>query len=121
MACKNTEYVKAWQKRNPEKVKENEKNRKPRHPDSNRAYKYKTIHNLTIEEYDKIFEKQEGCCAICLKHQNNFKRHLSIDHNHITNINRALLCHNCNLGLGQFKDSIELLRRAALYLEEYNG
>jgi len=40
-----------------------------------------------------------------------------VDHDHKTGDVRGGLCTNCNLGLGHFKDSPELLRFAALYLE----
>ena len=40
-----------------------------------------------------------------------------VDHDHQTGYVRGGLCSNCNLGLGHFKDSPELLRLAALYLE----
>lgn len=39
-----------------------------------------------------------------------------IDHDHITGAFRGWLCSNCNSGLGYFKDSIELLSNAAVYL-----
>jgi hypothetical protein len=42
----------------------------------------------------------------------------AIDHCHTTGAVRGTLCHQCNTALGNFKDSPELLRRAALYVEK---
>jgi hypothetical protein len=39
------------------------------------------------------------------------------DHNHKTGAFRGWLCHHCNLILGHAKDSAELLRKLAKYLE----
>jgi hypothetical protein len=51
---------------------------------------------FTEIDYNKAFEKQKGCCAICGKHQSEFKQRLAADHNHKTNKFRALLCFPCN-------------------------
>jgi hypothetical protein len=69
------------------------------------------------EDYDEMFINQQGCCAICNKHQLDLKRKLSVDHNHSTGIVRGLLCDECNLGLGKFRDSVGMLKDAILYLE----
>lgn len=53
-------------------------------------------------------------CIICGESQ---KLQLAIDHDHRTGRVRGALCSRCNLGLGHFRDSPELLRLAALYLE----
>jgi len=43
-----------------------------------------------------------------------------IDHCHFKGHVRGILCHNCNKGLGNFKDSPNILRKAALYLELFS-
>jgi hypothetical protein len=57
---------------------------------------------------------QSGCCAIC-----GVETQLYVDHNHITDTVRELLCDLCNKGLGHFKESPEALRKAAVYLEKH--
>ena len=42
---------------------------------------------------------------------------LRLDHDHSTGRCRGLLCRSCNLGLGNLRDSIRLLRAAIAYLE----
>ncbi len=48
------------------------------------------------KERAEFFEKQKGCCAICGKHQSQFKMRLALDHNHRTGKLRGLLCYRCN-------------------------
>lgn len=68
-----------------------------------------------------MFDSQNGCCAVCGEQKgiNTGKTFgsLHIDHDHLSGKIRGLLCYDCNLGLGRFKDSIERLLSAALYLE----
>jgi hypothetical protein len=73
---------------------------------------------IGLDDYNILFDKQSGCCAICGEHQSKFKRALSVDHDHATNKIRGLLCMNCNLMLGHSKDSIMRLKKAIIYLEE---
>jgi Autographiviridae endonuclease VII len=79
---------------------------------SNRLLKY---YGITISDYNKIFDEQSGCCAICVKHQSEFKKILCVDHNHQTGKVRGLLCHKCNTALGLFQDNPEILELAAEY------
>ena len=51
-------------------------------------------------------------CIIC-----GLETSVVVDHDHKTGYVRGGLCTACNFGLGHFKDSPELLRLAALYLE----
>jgi hypothetical protein len=75
----------------------------------------KNNYNITLEEYNQLFESQNGKCAICNKEQQN--KLLAVDHNHNTNQIRGLLCSKCNLALGLFYDNINNLKAAILYLK----
>ena len=58
----------------------------------NLKYKY----GITLEEYDELFYKQHGCCAICSKHQQDFAERFCVEHNHHTGKIRGLVCRTCN-------------------------
>ncbi len=91
----------------------------------------KTTYGMTQEQYEDLFEKQDGCCAICEMlvtsrfdatqplwrgagaPGNDLGR---VDHCHSTNAVRGLLCSNCNIGLGKFQDDEKILLRAVRYL-----
>jgi hypothetical protein len=72
-------------------------------------------YNISIQEYDLILTKQNGVCRICKKSSN---KSLHVDHDHKTNRIRGLLCHKCNVGLGNFNDDPILLHAAIEYLED---
>lgn len=83
-----------------------------------KKYKLKYFFNLEYDKYLEMLEKQNNCCAICNVNQDTLKKKLSVDHNHITGKVRGLLCEQCNFGIGNLKDSLELLKQAIKYLEE---
>lgn len=74
------------------------------------------FYGITPEDYDSMFAKQQGVCAICGEADDEKRKYLCVDHNHTTGVVRGLLCHNCNIGLGKFKDDINLLNKAIWYL-----
>lgn len=94
-------YAKQWRKDNPDKVKNND---------------LRTRFNITLEDYNIMYENQNGCCAICNKHSIDEKQALAVDHCHDTGKVRGLLCKQCNMGIGSLKDSTELLKKAITYL-----
>jgi hypothetical protein len=76
-----------------------------------RTYHLKRRYGLTAEEADVMLEEQGGLCAICKS-----APAVHVDHDHQTGAVRALLCFNCNGGLGQFKDDPMVLHAAAYYV-----
>jgi hypothetical protein len=77
-------------------------------------------YGLSADEYQELHEALDGLCAICDQPatSGNGKKYnrLSIDHNHFSGQVRGLLCHHCNLGLGNFQDDTYRLQRAIDYL-----
>lgn len=67
--------------------------------------------------YAEMFEIQQGLCGICTEPLLK----PSLDHCHKTMIVRGLLCPNCNVALGKFKDDPIILRKAIKYLERNAG
>ena len=70
-------------------------------------------YGITIEDFEKMSQDQNGRCAICLK-----QKTLCVDHDHDTGKVRALLCRWCNIMLGNANDNPDTLVRGAIYLEE---
>ena len=78
--------------------------------------------NITKEDFLDLRESHNDCCAICGIHESDARnmktKHygLYLDHCHDSGEVRGLLCHNCNLVLGQAKDDIRILKKAIDYL-----
>ena len=73
--------------------------------------------DLTDEEYNELLAAQGHSCAICGGVDED-GRNLSVDHDHKTGYVRGLLCSQCNLGLGCFKDEHDRLKGAIDYLDD---
>ena len=80
-----------------------------------RNYDLKRFYGITLDDYNRIFIEQTGCCAMCGRHQSEFKKRLAVDHDHKTGKIRGLLCTNCNLKLGILEDK-NLVELSKLYL-----
>lgn len=110
-SCKDCMAAVYTSKEYREKRKDN-----PIYTKAKRKHKVKK-YGLSEQDYKSLIEKHNNQCAICGLKQSDTWRLLSIDHNHETNKVRGLLCSNCNLGLGYFKDNIELLKGAIEYVK----
>lgn len=110
---RNREYRKQkdreYRKNNPQKEKDRSRRNQIR------------LYGITEEIYNSMLEKQNSRCAICYIHQSEFKKSFHIDHCHETGKVRGLLCRNCNIGLGHFKDSVTLLNNTIKYLTKNEG
>ena len=107
----------AYYLRNREEIMSKSAEYKRHNPGRVKAYILKQKYKLTPEERAQMINDQGGCCEICGVFQGE---KLEIDHNHATGKVRAMLCRNCNSGLGFFLDSYELLSIARSYLYYYN-
>ncbi|MGE0844214.1 MAG: endonuclease VII domain-containing protein [Candidatus Nanopelagicales bacterium] len=74
-------------------------------------------YGLTPETYEELRAAQEDRCAICRTDTPGGRGELwHVDHDHATGAVRGLLCHMCNVGIGNLRDDPAILRRAADYL-----
>jgi hypothetical protein len=75
-------------------------------------------YGLYLEDLDEIYESQDHRCAICnVTEAEGPKNRFHVDHDHESGEVRGLLCQNCNIGLGKFKDNVEFLEQAIAYLK----
>jgi hypothetical protein len=114
---------KAYYRRNRETVLAREaKRRKVTHSAHVKAIgrnsKLKQSYGITAAVYDLLLILQNGVCAVCRCSCISGRR-LAVDHCHVTNKVRGLLCANCNRALGLLKDDPLRLRAAADYLEKF--
>ena len=84
-----------------------------------RDYNLKNNYGIDSDEYNIIFLKQDGKCAICGAHQSNERRALDVDHDHTTSVVRGLLCNACNKAIGLLNEDISILQSAIEYLEKH--
>ena len=59
-------------------------------------YQLVRYYGISVADYRAMFEKQDGKCAICKRHQSELSKKLSVDHDHKTGKVRGLLCSHCN-------------------------
>ncbi len=101
------------------------KEKYPWEPNAGKRSHLRNRYNLEWEDYVSLWHSQGQRCAICKQpivlHGKNGKDMAHVDHDHITNKVRNLLCGCCNKGLGSFRDSTELLKEAIKYLEEHSN
>lgn len=81
--------------------------------------KIKRRYGLSWEQYVELYESQQGLCKICNQELLLRAKNTHLDHCHKTNKVRGLLCISCNSGLGTFRDDVEYLRKAIVYLETF--
>lgn len=91
---------------------------KHKHPydyEKDKNSKLQRAYGISYQEYLTMLEAQDNKCAICGT-EDPGRRAFAVDHCHDTGKIRGLLCSNCNTGIGNLRDSKELLQRAIEYL-----
>jgi len=107
----------AWNRANPEKVKERARERNARMTrEERRAGQHKWQYGITPEAFERMLAEQEGCCYLCREPLDlEKKRGVHVDHDHSCcrgnrscgKCIRGLACHACNTGVGAFGDDPE--------------
>lgn len=101
-------YTKKWHAANPEKVALADRRRTLRR------------YGLTPESYSALVLSQNNKCKICGQEFVGVRGRSSpaIDHCHKTGKIRGILCSKCNITLGGFNDSVEIMEKAVQYLKD---
>jgi hypothetical protein len=87
-----------------------------------RCYRLKAQYSLTPAEWEARFAAQGAVCAICSTDSpGSSRQEWHTDHNHLDGTLRGILCHHCNLMLGQAKDNPAILSAAISYLGRFNN
>jgi hypothetical protein len=81
-------------------------------------------YGLTDKRFNEMLKEQHGLCAICGRPGKRkakwCKTGLFVDHIHSSGKIRGLLCHQCNTGIGSFRDDINVVKRCVEYLLRYS-
>ena len=112
-ACKKCEAPRFNNYRNTPGVKK-------RIAENKRRWNRARMYNFPPELYDQRLAEQGNVCAICGTNTPGGRGEFHADHNHETNPPRGVLCHNCNVALGNFQDNPEILQSAIDYLNKYS-
>lgn len=76
----------------------------------------KYSYGIDLDQYKQILASQDGKCYICQRSAEEFTKFLCVDHDHLTQEIRGLLCTHCNKNvIGRMRDP-EIFRRAYEYL-----
>jgi Recombination endonuclease VII len=79
-------------------------------------------YGLSEEQWDHLVTVQNNRCAICKTTQPGGKgESWHIDHDAATGVVRGLLCHNCNVGIGNLRHDPEIMMAAARYVAAHRS
>ena len=120
-------YMRAYRDANPDYVARKNVVGRQRYAERREHYhdlglKYKF--GLTVGEYTRMLERQNGVCAIC--EQPPGRKRLAVDHDRkccpdvrsCGKCIRGLLCDRCNRAIGLLGDNADAMKRAAVYVSE---
>jgi hypothetical protein len=72
-------------------------------PEKSRDIVLKTKFGINSREWDDIFRAQGNCCALCKTITPNSRKGWCIDHDYNTGKIRGIICHKCNVAIGQLE------------------
>lgn len=71
-------------------------------------------YGITLEQWASMVSYAGNKCEICGEESDS----LCVDHDHVTNEVRGVLCRKCNRSIGQLGDTFESVQKAANYLDK---
>jgi len=110
-----------WCKMNPEKIKKSKQKCAPKAKITNKIRQLKKNFGLDFADYLKMADDQNQKCGICGRNFWEFYKYPAVDHDHKTGEIRGLLCGDCNVALGGFKDDLGIIQNASNYLIKAEG
>lgn len=110
--CKSCHDARAHARRHTPKVKQ-----------QGRKSYLRRKYGLGEVSYERMCKACGGLCEICRQPETRITRgtgiaHLCVDHNHVTGEVRGLLCHLCNVLIGNAREDPAILHAAADYLRK---
>lgn len=82
----------------------------------------RSLYGLTLNDYEHMYQEQDGKCAACGKPETTMMRgrlvSLAVDHSRETGKVRGLLCQKCNQALGLLLEDTERIKGLLKYAEE---
>jgi len=118
---KRSEQKKRHYLKNKEKIDQRAKDWYNNNKDRSKENAIQRKYGITTEVLNQMRESQQYRCAICGTGEDSLKKKLVIDHCHNTGKVRKLLCTNCNVAIGMFKENPRIMFLAMEYLKEFNG
>jgi hypothetical protein len=107
-----------WRLNNLGYVAAEQKKHRDANPERHKDYGRKSMYGLDPGQFDRMLQEQDGRCAICGTEEPGGRGGFHVDHSHYTGKVRAILCNNCNTGIGKFKEDTGLLTKAIRYLDK---
>jgi hypothetical protein len=105
-----------WSKTHPAQRNATKRAWYARNKEHQKGVNRRRAYGVLPEQYRDLMQSQGGVCAIC-RGECQTGRSLAVDHCHLTQTVRGLLCNRCNYLLGLVGDASDILRAAAEYLE----
>jgi Recombination endonuclease VII len=84
-----------------------------------KEYNLKYKYGITSKIFNELLLKQNNRCGICNTEFTD-KNKPCVDHNHLTDEVRGLLCRTHNAAIGLLDDDVNLLKKAIEYLVKGN-
>jgi hypothetical protein len=83
-------------------------------------YWLRSNYNISLVQKEEMFKEQNEKCYTCHYQFKNISE-ACVDHNHITNKVRKLLCDDCNIALGLLKEDLKAVNNLVKYIQEDRG